>query len=114
MEKNTVKGLVAEASGSYLIGGLVGAIVHHASERKLDMVVRGAQIAGEDPRESVKYRGRLVEDDMRTLNTALLEILKIAKTKGYDDIRKIIEDNEYAEGHNFSASKADKTPRTGA
>jgi hypothetical protein len=81
--------------------GLIGDIVHHANGYALQRYASTIN-SEEDRKTMLEARGQMVEDDLNTLNSALLEILEIAKTsngQGYRRIRKIIEDKEYECGN---------------
>lgn len=90
------------------IEGLVRAIKHHLGEHKLSTIYTVFSIGAinqEEFHENLKYRGRMLETDMRTLNNAVAQVVNIAKEKGYSDIVKILEENEYEHGHEWPDSE---------
>jgi hypothetical protein len=98
MANPKIKGLIAK-EGRELSGGLIGNIVHHTGARKLRIIAISAGLAGESSRlpEMLETRGKMLEQDMTAINRVFKDILDIAKEKGYEDIREIIEDREYAD-----------------
>ena len=93
--KEKVLGLVGVRQDDHLSGGLTGCISDNCGERRIERIVSTSN----HPIENAAYHGRLLDRDLITLNSALIEILEIAKNKGYEDIRKIIEEREYEQGH---------------
>ncbi len=89
MVKNKVEGIVSDES---LTTGLIGSIKHHCGKNKLRLIA----YAGNP--EAVAYRGELLENDLKTLNNALIEIKDIAKQNNYEEITKILEKRFYEEG----------------
>jgi len=92
MEKEIVKGLK----------NLIKDLIHHTGHSRL--VAIATVFNGEDLIQEMTKRGEMLELGLTTLDNALEEILKIAKTKqekGYEKIREIIEDREYEHGHYF-------------
>lgn len=100
MPKDKTKGLI---SGPECYG-LIDAIIHHTGESKLDLIAQVIRL-GEDPIKMLKERGKMLEQDMMTLNNALIKILNIAKRNNYEDIRRVIEDSEYEHGHEWPSNQ---------
>ena len=72
--------------------GLIGEVIDYAGEHNL------VSLAGPYDLPAVgrlRTRGRIIGRDLNTLNSALLEILNIAKENGYKEIIEIIEETEY-------------------
>jgi len=98
MAKSKVKGLIDKSS---IQKGLVGQILHHTDSYKLSAQATMAMLQEKDVAEVMRSRGTMLEQDIKTMYGALKEILEIAKARGYEDIRQILEEREYEHGHDW-------------
>ena len=92
MEKEIVKGLK----------NLIKDLIHHTGHSRLVSIA--TVFNREDVIQEMTKIGEMLESNLEVLDNALEEILKIAKKeheKGYEKIRKIIEEKEYEQAHYF-------------